>query len=37
LQKVGLVPDVFVKPTIKGIRENRDEVLDKAIKYLKKS
>lgn len=34
LQRIGLVPDVEVKPTIKGIRAGRDEVLDAAVKYL---
>jgi C-terminal processing protease CtpA/Prc len=34
LQRIGLVPDIEVKPTIKGIRDGRDEVLDKAIQYL---
>ena len=30
-QQVGIVPDVVVRPTIKGIREGRDEVLERAI------
>ena len=30
----GLQLDVEVKPTIKGIREGRDEVLERAIEYL---
>ena len=34
LQRVGLVPHVEVKPTIKGIREGKDEVLDRAIKFV---
>jgi len=34
LQRVGLQPDVFVAPTIEGIRAGRDEVLEKAIEYL---
>lgn len=34
LQRIGLVPDLEVKPTIKGIRENRDEILEKAIEYV---
>jgi C-terminal processing protease CtpA/Prc len=34
LQRVGLLPDVEVKPTIQGIREGRDEVLERAIEYL---
>jgi C-terminal processing protease CtpA/Prc len=34
LQRVGIQPDVIVAPTIAGIRAGRDEVLDRAIKYL---
>jgi len=34
-QRVGIVPDIEVKPTIKGIREGRDEVLEKAIALIK--
>ena len=34
LQKIGLVPDLPVRPTIKGIREGKDEVLEKAIEYV---
>lgn len=30
-QRVGIVPDIEVKPTIRGIREKRDELLEKAI------
>jgi hypothetical protein len=33
-QNVGVVPDVLVKPTIEGIKAGRDEVLEKAIKYM---
>jgi hypothetical protein len=29
-----LIPDVEVKPTIKGIRAGRDEVLERALAYL---
>ncbi len=36
MQRIGLIPDVLVLPTIKGIREGRDEVLEKAIEVLKK-
>jgi C-terminal processing protease CtpA/Prc len=35
LQRIGLIPQVKVTPTIRGIREGRDEVLDAAIKFLK--
>lgn len=34
LQRIGLVPDVPAAPTIQGIREGRDEVLDRAVRYL---
>ncbi len=34
LQRVGLQPDVFVQPTIAGIRSGRDEVLERAIEWL---
>lgn len=36
LQRVGLVPDVAVNPTVAGIRAGRDEVLEKAIEFLQK-
>ncbi|MGH7512040.1 MAG: S41 family peptidase [Gemmatimonadales bacterium] len=35
LQRVGLTPDVLVRPTIAGIRAGRDEVLERALRYLK--
>jgi C-terminal processing protease CtpA/Prc len=35
LQRIGLVPQIEVRPTIEGIRENKDEVLERAIKFLK--
>ncbi len=35
-QRVGIVPDVIVKPTIKGTVEGRDEVLEKALKWINK-
>jgi C-terminal processing protease CtpA/Prc len=34
LQRVGLLPDIEVRPTIQGIRKGRDEVLERAIEYL---
>jgi hypothetical protein len=34
LQQIGLQPKIPVKPTIKGIRAGKDEVLEAAIKYL---
>jgi C-terminal processing protease CtpA/Prc len=37
LQRIGLVPDVPVRPTIAGIRAGRDEVLERAVRYLRGS
>jgi C-terminal processing protease CtpA/Prc len=33
-QRVGIKIDYQVKPTMKGIREGRDEVLERAIRYI---
>lgn len=33
-QRVGIVPDIEVKPTIKGIKSGKDELLDKAIEII---
>ncbi len=35
-QRVGIVPDVFIKPTIAGIKKGKDEVLERAIKIIDK-
>ena len=35
IQRVGLQPDVLVRPTLKGIRAGRDEVLDRALAYVR--
>jgi C-terminal processing protease CtpA/Prc len=34
LQRVGLQPDIPVEPTIAGIRQGKDEVLERAVQYL---
>jgi Peptidase family S41 len=34
LQRVGLVPDIEVKPTIAGIRAGRDELLERAVAFV---
>ena len=34
LQQVGLQPKIRIRPTIKGIRAGRDEVLERAVRYL---
>ncbi|MHC0038256.1 S41 family peptidase [Pseudoneobacillus sp. C159] len=33
-QRVGILPDIIVEPTIEGIRQKKDEVLEKAILLL---
>jgi C-terminal processing protease CtpA/Prc len=33
-QRIGIVPDVDVRPTIAGIRAGRDEVLEEAIRQI---
>lgn len=34
-QNVGVTPDVEIRPTIRGIRQGRDEVLEKGIEVLR--
>ncbi len=34
LQRLGVQPDIEVRPTVQGIRNGQDEVLDKAIEFL---
>ena len=34
LQRVGIQPTISVTPTIRGLIEGRDEILERAIKYL---
>lgn len=36
-QRVGIIPDVEIKPTIRGIREDRDELLEEAIRIINES
>lgn len=33
-QRVGIVPDIVKEPTIQGIKDGRDEVLERAIEYI---
>lgn len=33
-QRVGILPDIQVKPTIKAISENRDELIEKAMEII---
>ncbi|SHE75221.1 S41 family peptidase [Chryseobacterium sp. OV279] len=34
-QRIGIIPDIVVKPTVKGILEGKDEVLERALDYIK--
>ncbi|MBW8524818.1 peptidase S41 [Chryseobacterium chendengshani] len=33
-QRVGIIPDIVVKPTIEGIKTDQDEVLEKAVNWI---
>ncbi|MDQ6531000.1 S41 family peptidase [Flavobacterium sp. LHD-85] len=33
-QRIGIIPDIEIKPTIKGIQQGKDEVLDRAIEFI---
>jgi C-terminal processing protease CtpA/Prc len=33
-QRIGIVPDVVVRPTIQGIAAGRDEVLESAMRLI---
>ena len=35
-QRIGIIPDVVVEPTIQGVKEGRDELLEAAIKIILK-
>jgi len=35
-QRIGIVPDVYVKSSIEAIREGEDEILEEAIRYINK-
>ena len=34
-QRVGIVPDIEVRPTLAGFRAGRDEVLERALEYIR--
>ncbi|HEX9082418.1 MAG TPA: S41 family peptidase, partial [Holophagaceae bacterium] len=34
LQRVGLQPKILVSPTLRGLRAGKDEVLDRAVRFL---
>lgn len=34
-QRIGIVPDIIVKPTINGIKKGMDEALERALLFIK--
>ncbi|MCY1662972.1 S41 family peptidase [Chryseobacterium sp. SL1] len=34
-QRIGIIPDIIVRPTVKGIRQGKDEIMERALEYLK--
>ncbi|MDR6159863.1 hypothetical protein QF023_003379 [Chryseobacterium sp. SLBN-27] len=34
-QRIGIIPDIEIKPIVEGIKNNKDEVLDKAVEWIK--
>jgi Peptidase family S41 len=34
-QRIGIIPDIAVTPTIAGIRDGRDELLDRAVDWIR--
>lgn len=37
IQRIGVQPDIYMDPTIEGIRKGRDEFIEKAIEIIKES
>lgn len=34
-QRIGIIPDIISKPTVEGIKSGKDEVLERALLYIK--
>lgn len=34
-QRIGIIPDIIIKPTLEGIKSGKDEVLERALEYIK--
>lgn len=34
-QRIGIIPDIIVKPTVNGIKDGKDEVMERALMYIK--
>lgn len=37
VQRIGIIPDIYVEPTVEGIESKRDEILEVAIEYCEKN
>lgn len=35
-QRIGIVPDIFIRPSLQGIKQGRDELIEKAIEIINK-
>jgi C-terminal processing protease CtpA/Prc len=35
VQRIGIVPDIYCNPSIEGIRQGRDEMIEEAVRYIK--
>lgn len=33
-QRIGIVPDIIVKPTVEGVKNGKDEVLERALEFI---
>ena len=36
-QRIGIVPDISIRPTIRGIGEGIDEVLERAVAFIEQN
>lgn len=36
-QGIGIVPDIIVRPTLSGIKQGKDELLEKAVNYIREN
>ncbi|KAB1230566.1 S41 family peptidase [Chryseobacterium viscerum] len=34
-QRIGIIPDILVKPSVEGLKNKKDEVLERALEYIK--
>ncbi|CAI8743377.1 S41 family peptidase [Chryseobacterium sp. IT-36CA2] len=34
-QRIGIIPDILIKPSIEGLKNGKDEILEKALEYIR--